>query len=157
MRVNAKGEKYNETQEAMATLAESLGWVVDDSKLYHHGLTFNHGNIHVWKSTYNGLHWRKCEYIHGCAANHQSFNTCEEALRSGFAEDPTEGLGATKYTKGQRITILADRKQNPMKNMEWEDTYTEAVVEWAFGENSQFIHVLCDDGTEHTVNQYDIK
>ena len=33
-RTNAQGNAYSPEQELMATLAESLGWVVDDTGIY---------------------------------------------------------------------------------------------------------------------------
>ena len=159
-RTNANGQQYNEQQEALATLAESLGWEVDDLGLHHDGLKFIHGEFHVWASTYAKLHWCKCEYIGGYASNHKSFNSCEEALRSGYEPDETFGLGQHGIAVGGRIKWRTDIVENPNPTTpsdRWVDVCTEGTALFAFGEDGRFIHVRHDNGFEENINSNDLR
>lgn len=148
-RTNAQGNAYSPEQELMATLAESLGWVVDDTGIYQHGLRFHHGNgnekISVWASTHGGYHWRKCQYIEGYAANHMSFKTCEDVLRSGYEPDRTLGLGQLGISVGDRIKWRCNLIPNSDPSGEkWVEICVDGVALFAFGENSRFIKVKRD-------------
>ena len=162
MRTNAKGEMYSTANEALATLAESLGWVVDDAGINQHGLRFRHGEgegeFCVWASTYNKPHWRKCEYIGGYASNQKSFDFCEDALRSGYEPDETRGLGQHGIAVGGRIKWRTNVVENPDKtDKRWVDVCTEGTALFAFGEDGRFIHVRHDDGCEQTINSNDLR
>lgn len=145
-RTNAQSKVYNEELERLATLAESLGWIVDDSEITQNGLRFRHGEgdakFVVWASTYGGCHWRKCQYIGGYASNHKSFDSCEEALRSGYEPDRTLGLGQHGISVGDRIKWRCDLVPNPDPTGEkWIDVCVEGIALFAFGENGRFIKV----------------
>lgn len=163
-RTNAQSKVYNEEQERLAILAESLGWVVDDSCITQHGLRFRHGEgdgeFCVWASTYTNPHWRKCEYIGGYASNHKSFDSCEVALRSGFEPDLTLGLGQHGLSVGQRIKWRSDVVENPnsTSNLDrWIDVCTEGTVLFGFGEGGRFVHVRHDDGREENINNSELR
>lgn len=148
-RTNAQSKVYNEELERLATLAESLGWIVDDSEITQNGLRFRHGEgdakFVVWASTYGGCHWRKCQYIGGYASNHKSFDSCEEALRSGYEPDRTLGLGQHGISVGDRIKWRCDLVPNPDPTGEkWIDVCVEGIALFAFGENGRFIKVKRD-------------
>jgi len=163
-RTNAQGKPYNEDQERLATLAESLGWVVDDSDITQLGLRFSHGEgegeFCVWASIYIKPHWRKCEYIGGYASNHKSFATCEDALRSGYEPDTTLGLGQHGIAIGARIKWRTDIVDNPNPNGQgdrWVEVYTEGTAMFAFGEAGRYIHVRHDDGREENINSSELR
>ena len=159
-RRNSDGKEYNEQQEELATLAESIGWVVDDSGLGHDGLKFTHGNFVVWATTYGRPHWRKCEYINGYAANHQSYVTCAEALKSGYEPDATLGLGHHGIAIGDRVKWRSDLIPNPNPSGNgdrWLDVISEGVALYAFGEDGRFIHVQPDDGDSTNIMAMDLR
>lgn len=148
-RTNAQSKVYNEELERLATLAESLGWIVDDSEITQNGLRFRHGEgdaeFVVWASTYGRCHWRKCQYIGGYASNHKSFDSCENALRSGYEPDITLGLGQHGIAVGGRIKWRCDLVPNLDPTGEkWVDVCAAGIALFAFGENGRFIKVKRD-------------
>ena len=159
-RTNAKGHEYNERQEELATLAESLGWEVVDVGIHHDGLKFQHGEFRVWASIYTKPHWRKCEFIGGYASNHKSFDSCEDALRSGYEPDTTLGLGQHGIAIGGRIKWRTDLVENPNptgRYDRWVDVCTEGTALFAFGEDGRFIHVRHDNGQEENINSTELR
>lgn len=151
MRISINGERYSAENEILADLAKSLGWEVDDSKLYHCGLMFHRGDFRIWKVR----EWRKCEYIAGMASNHVSFKTPQEALQSGFVADPTRGLGHHGLTVGSPVkwwdVEFVQEEGTPVKKrVELEFI---GVAKYAFGEGGKFI-VADHDGKEISVSAH---
>lgn len=133
-------------REELIALATSLGWEVDASRETHHGLRFTHGDMVIWSMP---THWRRCQYIHGHSALHQTYQSAEEALRSGHAQDTTEGLGPLHLAVGQPVKYYKDLVRNPADDG-WVEVLGEGKALFAFGDGPSFI-VLDEGGVTVTV------
>ena len=146
----------SEYNQMLIELGISLGWNVDSSKVNQTGLRFEKDNFAIWKSAYCGIHWRRCEYINGYAANHKSYDTCEEALQDVCITDSTKGLSNHNLKEGQICKYLSDNKKT-LGSFDCEPIYSNCKVLSAFGEKCQFILIETDDGKTLAVANYDLR
>ena len=92
-RLSINNEQYSKENEMLAEMGHSLGWTVDDSKLYHQGLMFKKRNTLIWKckcvrfydKPLTPIIWQVADEINGTMCNHRPYS--EHDLEKALTEN----------------------------------------------------------------------